>query len=664
MSHSLNFLHGVEPEALKGKRKRRKTLRTLFVSILVFFVVWLVVLLVAAGQLSVSVGVAQRGLLQAKQQAESFSFDDAQQTLQGVQNDLSEASSRLMILRTASWLPGIGPSIVSTTALIETTGDIAGALQPIFDLGQDLMQLAGLSQEYLHDVSDGLSDQVTFDDLSSQTKRAILLRLAGSASDIDLLSAQVGIALSEIELLEQELPVASLQALIQPIALELMELASDLEMISVATRLLPSFGGLEEPATTLVLFLNNSELRPGGGFIGSYGVMVTDGGDIDTFETADVYAIDNAVAAQVTLAPPEPLALYNAASTWFFRDSNWSPDFAESSRFSVERFLKESSFLDATSSVPSAASIDHVFALTPTFASKLLEITGPIEVGGQLFTAENIPDAIEYQVQIGFKDHGIPVNQRKEILADLVDEMKSRMYQLSYVQIQQVLQVAQEGLKTKQVLLYSTEDSVQEIIERAQWGGVVEPSVVDTLMVVDANLAALKTDPVVEREIEYAIDHNDYAGEWWGSLKVTYNHTGSFDYKTTRYRTYVRAYVPEGSRFVRALQESVEIEGMEVVEDLGLLSFGTFLSIEPGTQQTITYQFALSSDVVAAIESGNYQLNVIKQAGAGDYSLTLDLNFGKQVAQATPAEERIQWGDTRYRLNTILDQDLDFTIEL
>ncbi|EKD67135.1 MAG: hypothetical protein ACD_48C00584G0002, partial [uncultured bacterium] len=42
--------------------------------------------------------------------------------------------------------------------------------------------------------------------------------------------------------------------------------------------LVPVFLGFSEPQTYLIEFLNNTEMRPGGGFIGSYAVVSVDRG--------------------------------------------------------------------------------------------------------------------------------------------------------------------------------------------------------------------------------------------------------------------------------------------------------------------------------------------------------------------------------------------------
>ena len=92
--------------------------------------------------------------------------------------------------------------------------------------------------------------------------------------------------------------------------------------------------------------------------------------------------------------------------------------------------------------------------------------------------------------------------------------------------------------------------------------------------------------------------------------------------------------------------------------------FGTFTSIEPGETRSLIYEYKIAPAVLDAITQGMYALTVFKQNGSANHALTLDLNFGKNVLHATPPENSNEWGDSRYRLNTILDQDKKIEVEL
>lgn len=651
---------------------KRNARRIFFVSLFVLVVLWVVSFAASGVYATTQLFQAQEDIAQAKGALTSFSFEEARTQAQEAQATLESARRVLPFVRSASWLPFAGEVVDSFADVIDSSEALLEAFDPVIDLGLDLMRLSGITQEYLQEVEQGVSPEVTFDDLSTQTKRAVLQRLAASSDDLDLLVSELEILEEEISLLAESIQIGPLLSILDPLVSDLRGAQEPLEMLSIAARLLPAFGGLDEPSSILLLFLNNDELRPGGGFIGSYGVMEMSGGDIAHLETADVYGLDRAVEASVTRTAPEPLSRYNASTKWFFRDGNWSPDFAVSSQQTIELFLEEAGFLPEGSVVPVAQDIDHLVGITPTYASDLLAITGPITVGGQTFTSENIADLLEYQVQYGYAASGIPEAQRKEILADLVNEMKTRLYSLSSQAWPDVFEISHRALREKQMLLYSTEADIQNVLTQVGWSGEVKSETVDTLMVVDANLASLKSDPVVQRDVTYEIYQNA-SQQWVGRVAIHYTHNGTFDWKTTRYRTYTRVYLPTGTEFLSVegswLNDKTQnptraVGPVDVVDDLGLTSFGTFTSVEPGEENTLLFEFALSPGVVEVIESGIYDLTVLKQAGAQNNALTLDLDFGKNVTQASPGEDSGEWGDDVYRLNTILDQDVQIRVEL
>ncbi|MBI4256981.1 DUF4012 domain-containing protein [Candidatus Uhrbacteria bacterium] len=672
MTHHQEFLQDTEPSQEQARRSRTRIVRTLFLFFFVLLALWVVSFITASVYVTTQLFEARDSMVGIREAVGRFSFGEAKEETQAAQASLDSARSVLPFIRSASWLPLAGIHVDTFADVITASEALLEAFDPVIELGSDLMRLAGLSEEYLREVEEGVSPEVTFDDLSTETKRAVLQRLSASADELDLFLVELAILEEEMSLLSASVQLEPLLAVLDPLMEDLQVAQEPLQLLSIVARLLPGFAGLEESSSILLLFMNSNELRPGGGFIGSYGVLEMSGGDIAHLETADVYALDRAVEDAITREAPEPLSRYNATTHWFFRDSNWSADFAVSSAQAIELFLEEVGFLDEGFEVPATKQVDHLIGFTPTYASDLLAITGPITVGGQTFTAENVADLLEYQVQYGYAASGVPEAQRKEILADLVNEVKTRLYALPSASWSSVLEVTLQALAQKQLLLFSTDEAIQNMLQEVGWAGSVDSTTVDTLMVVDANLASLKSDPVVARDVTYEIYQNA-SEQWIGRVAIHYKHNGTFDWKTTRYRTYTRVYVPMGTEFLSVegswlndkTQNPTKAKGsVDIVNELGLTSFGTFTSVEPGEESILTFEFVLAQEVGEAIESDDYTLTVLKQAGAQNNALTLDLDFGKNVTHATPGEDSDEWGDDVYRLNTILDQDLEIHVEL
>src|SRR5260221_856707 len=86
----------------------------------------------------------------------------------------------------------------------------------------------------------------------------------------------------------------------------------------------------------LVMFQNGSELRPTGGFPGTYGVVSFKDGKLETMMVDDVYNLDGQMKENIV----PPLQMQHITPTWGMRDANWYVDFPTSAK-NVEAFYKK-----------------------------------------------------------------------------------------------------------------------------------------------------------------------------------------------------------------------------------------------------------------------------------------------------------------------------------
>jgi len=638
-------------------------------------VAWIILVLIAVGQVTAACLDGRDALMRARDAAMLLDFDTAGAELSVADSRFGTAERGFGIIGTLRFLPWISGQASAAHDAISGGREMIVALQPVVELGSELVRLTGFSQDEMRQMREGLSPSATFDDLSPETKRAILERLSSSAPDLEYLAARISIVRSELASLESGGASGPVIEALAPIDSELAKAEISVRTLSIAAGLLPEFAGLGQERTLLLLFLNNAELRPGGGFIGTFGILTMKDGEIVRLETRDSYALDHPAEPFVTESSPAPLARYNATPLWFFRDANWSPDFYVSAQTAARLYGREVAAIpaDVLSSLGlSSTTFDGALGVTPTFLESLMWITGPISVDGQTFSAENVSDKLEYQVEVGYVGQGIPEAQRKEVVADLLNALKAELYSMPLSEWPDLINVVQLGFSGRQVALMSFDESVQDFLSHAGWSGEVLPGDGDSQLVVDANMASLKSDPKVSRSIQYEIFKNT-GGQYVGRTAITYAHVGSFDWKTTRYRTYARLYVPQGSQLIRvegsmlddALHNPAGLSApVDVADDLGMTSFGTFVSIEPGETKTLAFEYLLADSVVEEMMNGTYSLSFLKQLGAQDIALTLDLNFDKNVTDASVPEDRSEWGDDVYRLNTNLDQNRKFTVTL
>src|SRR5437588_919905 len=154
----------------------------------------------------------------------------------------------------------------------------------------------------------------------------------------------------------------------------------------------PALLGIGKPANYLLEILDSTELRPGGGFIGNYGIATLSGGRLTSARITDVMLLDGSfeLAGHTIPYPPEYswFAHYLAAQSWSLRDSNLDADFPTDARNGEANFEREGG------SVP----LQGVIAITPFFIERMLDITGPISVPEyhETVTAQNLVSLIHF----------------------------------------------------------------------------------------------------------------------------------------------------------------------------------------------------------------------------------------------------------------------------
>lgn len=671
MSHDSEFLshHAPFEEQERLGRRHRLTVCLLVAAIFVGgLAVWSAV---NAGLSVAAIFDGRDRLFEAKAAVENLAFDQAKESLILAEADFSQARKYLHRLGWMKIFPWFGPQISAAETTLEVSTDLFSLVGRLADLGAEIMRLTGEIETLTEDGESLLS--FNYNAMTPAAKRLVLQRLNGAAPDLLLLAEQVGLIVEQLKDIKDT--PDPMGAIVRRFDETLSPAGRVLKLTATAARLLPSFAGLAGEKKFLLLLENNTELRPAGGFIGTYGILRVGDGEIIELKLNDSYLLDAAADPFYSLEPPAPLKKYLSADEWYFRDSNWSPDFSVSARNAISLFTNEVLAIpsEQRGAIQEPVSFDGVIAITPTFVSDLLAATGPIIVSGQTFSAENIVDTLEYQVEVGFQEDGTPYNQRKEIIAVLLNEIKTKLFDLPFVSWGPAASAIEKNLIAKQIVLFSNSSlEAEEVVREAGWGGVIENYESDFLMVVDANLASLKTDPQVLRSISYTIEPIEDR-RFLGRATIRYDHQGGFDWKTTRYRTYTRLYVPLGSQFIRAtgmladdkLKNPSGAAGtIDVGQELGLAVFGAFISIEPGESGELSFEYYLPESVGVMIDSGKYSLAVNKQIGAAEHSLTTELNFGKKVKSAYPAELQIFWGDQTYSGSFGLDRDLSISVNL
>ena len=377
------------------------------------------------------------------------------------------------------------------------------------------------------------------------------------------------------------------------------ETRTDLEtVITLADSLLHTNG---EEKTFLILFQNNLELRPGGGFIGSFGILKVRDGNITHFSVHDTGNFDGRIPS--TTPPPYPMRETLNIDSWKLRDSNYSPDFMENVKW-AETFYQMGQGEER---------FDGVVAVTANVLTSFLKVTGPVDIPGfpGTYGEDNAILDLEYQVEQGYRKQDIAPGERKSMMGILGLEILHRVKALPLSKKYELFQTVLADLHKKDIQLLFKDTVLQEQVMAAHWDGAMDSAWKDDyLFLVDANLNSFKTDYFIKRSYAYTMDLTKEAPQ--ATLKVTYRNTAEKrDWLAKDYQTFLRAYVPAGS-FLHTVTGAAKdpVYG----ELLGKKYFGALIQVPIRMEKTVTFEYTLPKN----LEREWYDLKIQKQPGLND----------------------------------------------
>lgn len=382
----------------------------------------------------------------------------------------------------------------------------------------------------------------------------------------------------------------------------------------------------------LVLLQNNHELRPGGGFLGQYAVIKIKNGEIISSLVEDANLLDQRIKnANIKITPPWPLTRYAQIKRWMLRDSNFSPDFPFNAE-KAEYFYRLGGGREKFDGVIAVNSdiFNHALELTgsitmPVDSFALIDGTFVKKTETKTFTSENGTLALEEAVEKKFlvnEDIDIPAEfkeNRKNVLKLIATEMIKRLNHIE--NIPKIAEFAQNELRTKDIMLYFHDENLQSLTESVHWdGGVAKDWGNDYLMVVDANLGALKTDYYIKRSLNYSVD---FTGEKpRATVTYIYDHTATHgDWRTSDYHTYTRILAPLGSKYIEQTRKKTGGILTQDSEELKKTVFGYKVDAIIGQTLETSIQYELPD----TIKPENYRLLIQKQSGTGTIPVTVTL---------------------------------------
>lgn len=400
---------------------------------------------------------------------------------------------------------------------------------------------------------------------------------------------------------------------------------------------LSKMAGAKEAQKYLVLFQNDNELRPTGGFLTAYAIINVDKGVVNSEKSDDIYELDLKFKQRIPI--PSVLGRYLTTEKYFhLRDMNISPDFKTA--------MQE--FYQYYGTVPGESKdIDGIIAVDTQVLTDLLRVIGPIEVPGYgVFTAEDTPKCDCPQVvyalsEIITKPTPYLREDRKGVLGPLMKGILQKTYDLEKSRFPELIQVAIGSIEGRHLQMYFMDEATQKAAEQINAAGRLYAlkdnfkgwqigENADFLAIVDANLGGAKsnlfTDYQIKQSVAAPVD-----GRLQKTVEITYKNSRKADNcnleagqlcLNSTLNDWLRIYVPKGS-------ELIEIQGISneanVYEEEGLTVIDGYFNLEPLGLAKIKLTYT-----IPYTDATTYNLRLWKQGGINPVPMVIDVTGGEE----------------------------------
>lgn len=398
----------------------------------------------------------------------------------------------------------------------------------------------------------------------------------------------------------------------------------------------PYFLGLESARQYMIVFQNDKELRPTGGFITAYTLAKVEKGNFEPILSSDIYDLDDKYSP--TIQAPDPIINHIKGPYVLFpnlrlRDMNWSPDFA----VSMELFAKEAQ-------KAGVKNIDGIISVDTEALLRLVEAIGAIEVPGygeyssEIISVCKCPQVI-YELESFASIEGpivwsenesgkvvfAPENydDRKKIIGPLMNALINSVFNLPVEKMPLLVKAFIDSFSQKHIMLYMFDEKAQSAIEIANLGGRINDFDGDYLHINDSNLGGRKSNLYVTQEVSQKI--NILKGnEIEKIVTITYKNPEKYDgWLNSVLPNWLRVYVPKGSQLISA---EGFWEKVEPYDELGKTVFAGYFELRPQGIAKITLKYKLPF----VLKDNLYSLRMQKQPGKKPFLYSVDFGYTKK----------------------------------
>ncbi|HOY61448.1 MAG TPA: DUF4012 domain-containing protein, partial [Candidatus Woesebacteria bacterium] len=413
------------------------------------------------------------------------------------------------------------------------------------------------------------------------------------------------------------------------------------EKISKATKMVPvlkeMLGGDGKRREYMVLFQNESELRPGGGFIGSFGILSFENGKMLGLEVKDIYEIDGQLKGHVE--PPEAIKTILGEGGWYLRDANWKPNMVEASKDILWFFEKET-----------GRRVDGLVTMNLAVAKGWLGVLGEIMVPDfkVKINKDNLYEQAEFYAETKFFPGS---NQKGSFLGGLATVMMEEIKTAKGIEKLKLLETSLNLLDENEIQLVINEKKINNILTDLGWNGMMyqgkcksDRCVADYWYGVEANLGVNKANYFIYRNVEQQVEIGSNAVA--RIAKITYeNSAKNSNWPGGDYKNYLRVYIPAEANVAEVSVTSNDGtktvyggDSLKITNNDGKKEIGLLVVVPVASKRIVEVRYNLAIDLNKE-NKFSYMLYQQKQSGYGDTGLVnlITVPSGWQVSQVEPA---------------------------
>jgi hypothetical protein len=335
-------------------------------------------------------------------------------------------------------------------------------------------------------------------------------------------------------------PVGSAQRILQH---RLDRIDAEAHTAQQAVDALIVFTGGDGPRQYLVLSQNPDEVRPTGGFMGSYGVLDASSGHVglDRYDDSVAWVEAHPTAVVPAAEVGSPFRFYQPQLDETIADTNNVPDWPTAAQVALKLWAEGGE-----------TPANGVVTFTPQFLADVLAVTGPVQVPSynETVTAANVIARINYYT------HGagiVPGTNRKEFLSPLGQAVMTKLLGAPPSQWRSLGAAVYQAFRARDLMVWSSDTTVQSTLAARGWVGDLPDTPGDFFDDSEFEYAA-KNGSGIQRHIEDQVSlRPDGSGQV--TTTITIDNTEAASAVNSDVLTYYTIYGPAGATLDATLSD-------------------------------------------------------------------------------------------------------------